>query len=418
MPRHPRSDHYLDLALYGLSAAFAGYTAIWSTLPAHRFWGGVALGGYLPAAIITVMLLWRYAVPVITRTWIAVACSVAVTVMPLLAEVFQRAGGATDRAQEEVLVVEESGVRLLDNASPYLPAQTISALPDPHAQLLAYNPYQPGMAVFGLPRAVFGSHWFTDARIWFAAATVAAVWAAVHLLRRAGATEAVRVRAVQAVGVQPICALTLATGGDDLPVVALCLLALAAMATDRPVTAGLAIGAAAALKLLAWPVLPVLLLLAVQRGQWRRFVIPALAIPAASLAPALLLHAGEFIDNVVEFPLGHGVVASTAASPLPGYLIANAVPGGRPIAIGLLALAALLIGGRLLYRPPRDPAQAAAYCALGLLSAIAFMPSSRFGYLLYPAVFGIWWWVLRRTVTPAEPWGPHVGEANPASAGG
>ena len=41
-------------------------------------------------------------------------------------------------------------------------------------------------------------------------------------------------RAVQAATVLPICALTLATGGDDLPVLALCLLALALL-RGRPV---------------------------------------------------------------------------------------------------------------------------------------------------------------------------------------
>ena len=41
--------------------------------------------------------------------------------------------------------------------------------------MLGYSPYQPGMAIFGVPRAVLGDHWWTDARVWFAAATVAAL---------------------------------------------------------------------------------------------------------------------------------------------------------------------------------------------------------------------------------------------------
>ena len=63
------------------------------------------------------------------------------------------------------------------------------------------------------------------------------------------------VRRLQAATVLPICALTLATGGDDLPVLGLCLLGLALAATAAiRVGRVLAIGAAAALKLFAWPV--------------------------------------------------------------------------------------------------------------------------------------------------------------------
>src|SRR3712207_1738740 len=104
------------------------------------------------------------------------------------------------------------------------------------------------MAVFGVPRALAGDAWWTDSRVWFAVATVAALAAAVAIVRRGvpdddrGASRAVR--AAQAATVLPICALTLATGGDDLPVLALCLLALACCAAGRFGAAGLAVGAA------------------------------------------------------------------------------------------------------------------------------------------------------------------------------
>lgn len=414
MERSRRTALYLDFGLYGLSAAFAGYTAVWSTLPAHRFWGSVAVGGYLPAAIVTVMLLSRYAAPVLARVWVAVGTTAAVTVMPLLAEVVQRAGGNPDRAQEEVLVVEESGSRLLDTGSPYLSADTIAALP-PDQQLLSYDPYQPGMAVFGLPRAVFGAGWATDARVWFAVVTIAAIAAALWILNRDGMPRGAWVRAVQAVGVLPICALTLATGGDDLPVLALCLLALAALSTRRHVLAGVAIGLAAALKLFAWPVLIVLLVLVIRRGGWRGFVPAAVALPAISLLPSLVWHHKAFIDNVVSFPFGAGVVTSPAASPLPGYLIANHLPAGRPIALSLLCAAAVAIGVALLRRPPGTAHSAAAICAFGLLAAIALMPASRFGYLLYPAALGIWWWCLKTTKSPTPNWGTRL--TAPAVAG-
>src|SRR6185437_5133229 len=136
----------------------------------------------------------------------------------LVVQAVQRAGGRTGRAQEEVLVVEHMGERLIAGGTPYLGPDAIAALA-PGDRLMGYSPYQPGMAVFGVPRALAGDFWWTDARVWFAVAAVAALVAAVRITRD--------VRATQAATVLPLCALTLATGGDDLPVLALCLLALA-----------------------------------------------------------------------------------------------------------------------------------------------------------------------------------------------
>jgi hypothetical protein len=41
-------------------------------------------------------------------------------------------------------------------------------------------------------------------------------------------------------------------------------------------------------------------------------------------------------------------------------------------------------------RPPRTAAAAAVICGYGLLAAILLMPTTRFGYLLYPAAFLVW----------------------------
>ena len=73
--------------------------------------------------------------------------------------------------------------------------------------------------------------------------------------RRPGAP----LRAVQFATVLPVCALTLATGGDDLPVLALCLLALALCAAGASAAPASRSGPAAALKLFAWPVAAVLI---------------------------------------------------------------------------------------------------------------------------------------------------------------
>lgn len=427
-----------DLTLYALSAGFAAVTAVTSTLLPHRAWGAVATVGYLVATVAVLgQLLVRRRRPasrlagaagrgvLVALTWAGTA------LLPLVWQAVDRAGGRLDRAQEEVLVIEHSGARLLDHGTPYLTREAIGALPAGE-QLLGYTPYQPGMAIFGLPRAAAGTVWWTDARIWFAVATAVALLAAIRLIRRdpdssadsrtaglaatggtdssgtdsgtAGRRDSALVRAVQLATVLPVCALTLATGGDDLPVLALCLLALACAARDRHLAAGLAVGLAAALKLFAWPVLLVLLIHAVVRGRQQadrpagsrltrpgpRFAVGAVGLPIVTLVPAQLVDSAALVENVLRFPLGHGLVTSPAQSPFPGHLIAEGLPGGPLVAAALLVAAGLAIAVHLLRRPPRTAATAALLCGYGLLAAILLMPSTRFGYLLYPVAFLAW----------------------------
>jgi hypothetical protein len=384
------SDRAVDLLLYSLSAVFALVTALTSTLLPHRAWGAIAACGYLAAALLVYLVRQRGLL-----TWAAWG---AVALLPLIVQAVQRAGGRTDRAQEEVVVVEHMGESLLHTGTPYLSRAEIAAIPLDE-RLLGYRPYQPGMSVFGLPRALAGDHWWTDSRLWFAIITVVAVGAAVTLLRDSNPSPVrvkrafpsfvperpALVRAMQAATVLPVTALTLATGGDDIPVLALCLLALALVAAGRPGWSGAAVGAAAACKLFALPVVAVLVIHAIVTGTWRRLLPGALGLPLLALLPPLLVNADALLENVFRFPLGHGLVTSPAQSPFPGYLIAQSVPGGRYVAVGLLVAAAAVIGVLLLRRPPRTARSAALFCGWGLLTAILLMPTTRFGYLLYPA---------------------------------
>src|SRR6266542_553342 len=352
----------VDLGLYALSALFALLTATTSTLATHRAWGAIAVWGYAAAAL--------------------------------------------------AVLVQHAGRRLLDTGTPYLSRAAIAALP-PDERLLRYTPYQPGMALFGLTGA--------DARFGFALVTAVAIGAALVVLGRHAGGSAL-VRAGQAATVLPVCALTLAVGGDDSPVLVLCLLALALAARTRLVGAGLAVGAAGALKLFAWPVAAVLLVHAVTRGRRSAlaYALPALGLPVAVLVPAVLVDADAVIENLVRFPAGRGLVSSPAQSPFPGYLIAIGLPGGRAIALVLLGVAALVIGGWILRRPPRDAAAVAAACAIGMLAAILLVPSTRFGYLLYPAAYAVWIPALRGSARAAdrqgveqEGWPPTVTGAPP-----
>jgi hypothetical protein len=436
-----RSGLAVDLGLYGLSTAFALVTALTSSLAPHRAWGAIATYGYAAATLcVLVQFTWRRVATVPARAALAGLTWVATTLVPLVVLAVR------GEAQEEVVVVEHAGERLVHTGTPYLTRDAIAALPEAE-RLLGYAPYQPGMSLFGLPRALAGTVWWADARVWFALVTAACLAAAVALVRtgagpagsgagpaghgagpagsgagvdasghdpapapagggiigrdatpaRTGGRNAALVRAVQAATVLPICALTLATGGDDLPVLALCLLALAFAARERLTAAGVAVGIAGALKLFAWPVALVLLALAATRGRRAlvRYAAGAIGLPLLALVPAFAVDRSAFMENVVRYPLGRGLVPSTAASPFPGHLIATTLPGGRAIAAALLLAAGAAIGWWLLRRPPRDAAAAALLCAYGLTAAILLMPSTRFGYLLYPVAFLVWHPALR-----------------------
>ncbi len=462
---HARGGLVLDVVLYGSGALFAGLTAANASLPPHRAWGHIAVWGYAAATLVAVVQIVavrrRRIAGTSTRALVTAVTFAATAVLPMLVEAVQRAGGRLDRAQEEVGVVESGGVRLWHTGTPYLSHDAIAALP-PGLRLDAYLPYQPVMAVFGLPRAIGHAAWWTDARVWFTVTLIVTLAWAVHLLRRDrglgsvtkstaarhdradDVRDAALVRAVQAATVFPICALTIATGGDDLPVLGLTLLALAFAARGRHTAAGVTVGVAGALKLFAWPVAVILIVLAAADG-WRRrtpesgstdrprslfsaadwstalrCAAGAVGIPILVLIPPFIVNRGAAIENVIRFPLGHGIVKSPAASPFPGHLIADNVAGGATIATALLVLAGLAIAGWLVWRPPTDAGAAAAIAAWSMVAAIALIPSTRFGYLLYPVAYACWVPALRRpTVTAAtsrHPTAAGVVAADPAAS--
>ncbi|MFI0113837.1 hypothetical protein [Streptomyces globisporus] len=358
---------------WALCAAAALGLAVCSSLGPHRVWGAAAALGYLAAALLAA----RGRTP---RTAGAVALAGAV-LLPLLWLL------AVDRAQLEVRVVARSAGLLLAEGTPYLQHPVVPE---------DFNPYLPGMAVFGLPEAVAGPGPLTDPRLWMGAAFLGAL----ALALPAGARSA----PLRWIAACPLVALPLAVGGVDLPVAGLMCLGLALAGRGRARAAGAALGAAAALKWTAWPAIPVALALlaaafrSADRGEGHRPAdraaarcgLVALLTAAVLVLPAALRDPGAFRAHVVDFPLGLTDAVSSAASPLPGHLLATHVPGGRTLALLLLGVSALLLALSLVLRPPATPADAAARLALGLLLAIAFMPASRFGYLVHPLVLVVW----------------------------
>jgi phosphatidylinositol alpha-1,6-mannosyltransferase len=363
---------------------WAGYAAAAVVLAAvtdlgpHRLWGRCAAGGYGAAALLAAA---PQAAPRRAAPWAAVAGAVLV---PLVWLVAHRQG------QLEVDVVQRSGALLLRTGSPYLPEP---------ARVEDYNPYLPGMALFGLPYALFGDGPPADARWGFALVFCLALVVAARISGKAKALREISPghpgvpRALAVLAACPILALPLATGGIDLPVTALVCLALAAAAGGRPALTGLAAGAAAAMKWTAWPALVIaLVLLGTCQGRRaaRRAGLVATGVIATVTVPSVLVAPGAFTEHVLRFPLGAGKVASPAASPLPGHLLATLVPGGRTAALTLLVLAAAVVAASLIRRPPRTLRAAADRLALALALAVCLAPATRFGYLLMPLTLAVW----------------------------
>jgi hypothetical protein len=108
----------------------------------------VAIIGYAAAALVGFGQLLTGA-GVMARALLAGGTWLAAAVAPMLM-LIARPG---EWAQEEVRVVERAAGRWPDTGSPYLGREAIAALPAGE-QLEAYTPYQPAMAVFGVPRAL------------------------------------------------------------------------------------------------------------------------------------------------------------------------------------------------------------------------------------------------------------------------
>ncbi|WP_395297016.1 hypothetical protein ACF9IK_28950 [Kitasatospora hibisci] len=135
------------------AAAWAGASALFSSLGPHRSWGSIACAAYLAAAVALVLPERRA-----SARAAAVALGGAV-VLPLFVLI------AAGQGQSEVDVIERSGDLLLRHGTPYLA--------DPQS-VAEYNPYLPGMALFGLPHALLGTDGWParllgDSRLWCAA---------------------------------------------------------------------------------------------------------------------------------------------------------------------------------------------------------------------------------------------------------
>ena len=384
VPRPPAALAYGAFSLFGLAVALV------STQSPHRLWGACAAAGYGCAALASLARVrWRR----------ELALTVAVAGALLVPLCWLAAAG---RGMPEVGVVAHSAQLLVQHGRPYQSAAVLGA------DVNGYNPYLPGMTLFGLPQSVFGRGVATDPRVWDGLAFFAAFAAALRIAGGTGGTGGAggtgSMRRAAMLTASPLIAFPLAVSGNDLAVLGLICLGLALTTralTARPdlrrppspAWAGIALGGAAALKATAWPavlIVGVLFLARDGRGAAARFAAAAGAVLAVVVGPILVIQPADLAANTIGFPLGLTRARSPAASPLPGHLIAATGPAGHLAAIALLAAATVGLGVLLLVRPPRNAVTAAGYLALALTTLFLLVPATRWGYFSYPIGIGCW----------------------------
>ena len=418
------SSEERDSILYSASALFAICTAEWSSISLYQQWGKLAAGPYAAGAVFSALAArgtrrfraagvasigetavarsgrsWHWTG---TRTVIFLTVLVGATLLPLSLEVLWRSNaGGTTHVQPEAQVVEQAGERVAHRQDPYKlvgPSGTHPEVGPGQPAYDAYDPYLPGMSVFGLARSTHAPPRLTDARVVFSVITVIIVIVALALCR--GPTGP-RVLALQSMTVLPTAALPLATGGDDLPVAAFMLLGLVLMQRRRPLAAGISLGIAASMKITAWP-LASLAFLAARDRQGRTGRRPSLwllggmgAVMLPAILPTMVENIPAFLDNVVRFPLGLAGISSPAQSPLLGHLIVSLFPGiHRLFTVCVAGAGSVVLLYVLVRRTPRSPAALARLVAWVMTLAILLAPATRIGYLLYPVNFFAWSWLL------------------------
>jgi hypothetical protein len=391
--RRIRSGPWLvDALLYGGSTVFAGITATTAGIPLQRSWGRTAVWAYGVAAVVAVgaaLLQNDEARRPRRRTLLAVAVFVFAAAVPLVVAAILRAeGDPGHHAQSEVIVVEEAADALLDGRDPYAAEYRDGPLVDRPLATQVHVPYLPGMLVFGIPRALAGHAPWADARVWFA---IGALGVVLVSLRRSDISPDARLRVFQVLFALPTGALLLATGGDDVPVVALLLAASVLAERGRAGAAGLLGGLALATKQTSLLVLP-FLALGIAGGRDRHRFITITGLVAAGLTlPFALWDWGSFVEDTILFPLNLGTGRSAAETPTVGSLLLDLLPSHRTAVTAILVavvagvMALLLFTGRV-----TTMSQACVRAAGAFLAAVALAPAARAGYLVYPVNLMVW----------------------------
>jgi hypothetical protein len=369
-------DQHHEIAAYWIFAAYAS-AVILLARGQDAIWAAWAVPAYAVAAV-TLRRSRSSGVALLTAMF-----AVAVPLLLMMAQ-----GELTDG----MAVIERSATLLIRDGTPYLPTWQLSSW-------LAYNPYLPAMALFGLPSAAGLQGALGNPQVWLVLGTVAALAGALrtlvpHPVTRCAECRRDLLRWTAFAVACPVMALNLAVTTTDPPVVALLLLALGlASYPERTVAAAAALGLACALKPTAWLAIPVLVVMLRHRDGMAaavRFTGTSLAFITAATLPAVIASPAAMVQNTVLFPLGLTRHRTPAQSLTPGDLLARTGPVGHDIAVGLLLAAGLAVAVSLVVRPPRDLRSATWRLAVGLTLMFTLGPAERFGYFIYPLALAGW----------------------------
>ncbi len=391
-----------DGLLYGVSALFAvtlGYT---SSQLAQWHWGFLTIAPYGGAALVALFLgRFRLRREMVVRLVLLAIVLLGAVAIPLILEARWRHQDPHQAyAQPEVSVIERSATYLSQGKDPYRSYYTDGRIVDPVHGVPAYEsffPYFPLMGIFGLPSAETHERSdLSDARIVMSLMTVLVSIAALVMLRT---SREKKIRIAQVLIALPTGALFLATGGDDMPILALMLLGIAALQRRSTVTTGVSLGIAAAMKLTAWPLAFGALLVAYDhkgRRAWGRVALWITGVVAVTVTPFIVKAPWAFIVNVFAFPLGLAHVASPAASDLPGHVLTTWWPPLGHVLAPVALLVAGYYGARYAHRHwPLTLSQLLGILSLFFLLLVCVASATRIGYVIYPINLALWAWVVR-----------------------
>lgn len=389
-----------DAWLYLVSALFAIVLGWTSSQGPQWEWGYLTVGPYALIALVA-FVLGRRALrrEHVVRLVLLGAVMVGAVFVPLGLEAHWR------HAQPEVGVITRAGDLIVKGKDPYRAYDDHGRVVNEIQGLPAYEsffPYFPLMGVFGMPSAVtHKAKGLTDARIIMTIMTLIASGWALVLLR---AKKEQKIRVAQVLIALPTGALFLATGGDDMPILALMLLGVVALQRRQTHLTGISLGLAAAMKLTAWPMAAGALLVARDkegRSTWKHVLAWIAAIVVTTTVPFIFHAPAAFMSNVFAFPLGLSGVASPAASALPGHILTTWIP-----MLGhVLAPVTFLVGGYFLAKYMRRHWPLTISRLLGVLSVIFLVlmcvaTATRIGYIIYPINLAIWSSVTREAKIP------------------
>lgn len=365
-------DRYLLGGYLAATLAFLPTTS----LAAHRAWAVWAAVGY------TVSLLATLIPP--ARRWAAWIALVGAVGLPLITL------ASAGLAQPEVHVLVDGARSLLARGTPYV---------GPLISVDDARPYLPALFLFGLPGALGLPQLAGDPRLWIDATFVGSIL--VFSRAVTSGSSPLPFRPVALFLAMPLMALALSTSAIDLPLTAASLLAVGLAHQVRTLRAGLATGAASAMKPTA-----ALLALLVASTQVRTvgvrrtsaYLVTGALVAGVAILPVALRDWPAMWENVVAFPAGLTGLTSPAQSPFPGVILSDVF--GPAVSLALLTLGVIVNVVFAMIRPPKDLAGTLNRVAVAFLTAYALAPSSRAGYLVLPATLWFGAWLSNRSAQP------------------